>query len=348
MICILSPYGRGEVTTAAIRLADLVLSIGTEVRFVACGRMEKNVHPFWDSRVLTGRGEGVYKAARGCERVIHFLVDPAHVERVKLVAEKAEHILVPSWHDLRPCDVRHLASYGLIVAPTQMAARLLQQECFGGTHPSLTWCRWDAGLPPTRRDGVVADKVIRACFYCDASAIDFCGPLVLHVAHELLSLLGRLEITLLSTKSWSKQDRQEMKRFMTRWPGRLKHKRVGNTIEQAKDFHAHDWVVFPGVRGDFGINVVRALACGAPCVVYDVEPFSELISDDRNGVLVPCEVRVTAMKAPLAVPSADKLIAGCARAFADTQLLIAMQQRDWMIKEHQGAFNEAWLRAIGY
>ena len=58
MIAILAPYGRNEVTLAAIRLAELVVGLGREVRLVACGGYEKSVHPLWDERVVAGRMSG--------------------------------------------------------------------------------------------------------------------------------------------------------------------------------------------------------------------------------------------------------------------------------------------------
>lgn len=344
MIGVLSPYGRNEVTAAAIRVADLAVSLGIDVRLIACGPREQNVHPYWDSRVLSGRGTRLYHAAKGCGQFIHFDADRRLFDATKLVAERAGQVLVLCWHDGRAYTLGALGRYDTVVCPTKQLHDVLRHEPGPAVTGRLTWCRWDAGLAPVRRHGTVSDGVVRAAFQCDSAAIDYCGPLVIQLAAELLSLVPDLSITMLSSKSWGRKDRQAIKKATARWPGRLEARGAGNLAERVTALHAHDWAVTPSVLADFGMGCARALACGVPCVAHDVGPFNEFVVDRHNGHLVPCEVRAGANGAPIAVPNYATWVDVCHRAFRSASPLLALQRKDWCAPG--AAFDEFWGRLL--
>ena len=345
MISILAPYGRNEVTSAAIRLADLAVALGRDVRLVACGVREKTVHPTWDGKVRSGQREGIYKATHKAEVVVHFGCQPQWLEKATLVAEKrAKQVLVPSWHSLGPKDRTLMAKYDQIVCPSKTFRKLVQAELFEGAKvgkEQLTHVRWDSGLPPIRREGTVVEGRIRACLYADSASIDFCGPMVVQLAQELLHSYPRLDVTVLSIKSWSRHDKTDLKAAQAKWEKRLSVRRAVTHADLNREFHAHDWVVLPSVRADFGMPASRALACGAAVVCHDVPPFSEIVTG-WSGLLVPCEVRTNAVKAPIAVPNIGSWLSTCARAFSDTRCLFNLQTRDWQLAEAQARFNLEW------
>src|ERR1019366_2785661 len=104
MIGIVTPYGRIETTTVALRLADLALSLGIDVRLIATQHKETQIHPFWDHRVRSSRGDGLYRAIQGCTQVVHLELNKSIVAQVNLVAANATQILVPRWHSLQRSD----------------------------------------------------------------------------------------------------------------------------------------------------------------------------------------------------------------------------------------------------
>jgi len=349
MIVILAPYGRNEVTSAAIRLADLAMALGRDVRLVACGVHEKTVHPSWDDKVKSGLREGIYKACLKARHVVHFESNPAWYEKASFVSvtkgQDAKHILVPNWHGMGPKDRFLVTKYDQIVCPSRLCKRVLHAEVFQGDKSidkdKLTWAMWDAGIPAVRREGTVENERIKACVYCDSSAIDFCGPMVVQMCGELLLAHPKLDLTVLASKSWSRHDRRDLKTAQVKWAKRLNVSRVSGLCDLAMEFHKHDWVVLPGVRSDFGLAAAKALACGAAVICHDVEPFSEVVSKER-GLLVPCEIRNGQGRAPMAVPSMGDWLETCAKAFTDTKLLFKLQTRDWQLSEQQAAFNLAW------
>jgi glycosyltransferase involved in cell wall biosynthesis len=348
MIGIVTQYGRNETTTAALRLADLALSLGLDVRLVATSLKESHIHPFWDHRVRSSRGDGIYRAIHGCTHVVHFEVDRVVMAQVNLVAEKAVQILVPRWHSLHHSDVALVKEFDYVVCPGKTCDQIIQRELFKNCDaPNLLWGKWDSGIVSVRREGTVQDAKIRVCFFCDASAIDFCATMLFHVINELLTTIPRLEITVLSTKTWPRRERREMRRSHARWGARLVWKPVGHLIEQAQEFHDHDWIVLPSIRADFGINVSRILACGAPVIAYNVEPFSELIAHKSNGLLIPCEIGTGALTAPYAIPCASAMLRTCQGAFSNNHALFSIQQKNWNLTEMHKAVTRLWANLWG-
>lgn len=348
MIVILAPYGRNEVTSAAIRLADLAMAFGQDVRLVACGVHEKKVHPAWDDKVRSGLREGIYKTALKAKHVVHFECHPAWFEKASLVSvtkgNTAKHILVPNWHGLGPKDRYWISKYDQVVCPSRLCKKIIHADVFQGDKmdkDQLTWTLWDAGIPAVQREGTVESERLKACVYCDASAIDFCGPMVIQMCSELLTSFPKLDVTLLATKSWSRRDRHDLKQAQARWSKRLRVKKTTGLCDVGTEFHSHDWVVFPGVRSDFGLVAAQALACGAAVVCHDVEPFCEVVTRDK-GLLVPCEIRSGPVRAPVAVPALGDWLDTCAKAFSDTKTLFNLQTRDWKLGEQQASFNLVW------
>lgn len=352
MITILAPYGRNEVTSAAIRLAELVVGLGQEARLMACGVYERAVHPFWDERVVSGRKkDAVAKAASRSTAVVHFQCHQAWLESATLAdtkARRARQILVPNWHGMSGREASLIPRFDAVVCPTRACKEVIRAEVFQGDkvgRDRLTFCRWDAGIPPVRREGTVEAGKLKAAVYCDAAAIDFCGPMVIQLAQELLAMFPKLDLSVVHLKSWSRRDKADLKRGQQRWDRRLRVHKLTNLFDLSKEFHAHDWAILPSVRADFGFSAARALACGTPVVCHDVEPFSELVSKD-SGVLVPCEVRTGAARAPMAVPNLGRWAEACETALKDTRKLFGLQTKDWRLAELQAVFNNTWLHAL--
>ena len=159
---IFTPYRRGEVTAAAVRLADFALLQSYKVKIMVDGPAERGVHPYWDTRITSVNGAGIYRWAQGCSHLIWFSPNRRWLEMTKVVADKAQHIQVISWHNLRPDQLKASWDGDLIVCPSQLVKeRFLEVSANLGVPAKVKWCCWDSGLNPIQKakDLVENDKV---------------------------------------------------------------------------------------------------------------------------------------------------------------------------------------------
>lgn len=354
MIGIIAPYGRNEVTGAACRLADLAVACGVEVRFVASRIHERNIHPYWDTKVLTGQNWNVQNHAPDCDTVVHFNCEEARLIGVTTVKKHtAKHVLVPSWHAMNEGDMFYAGRYDQIVCPSKAGFEAFRAKLHRGKQvrpEKLTWCRWEPGLTRVIRK-LQSPLMPRVCVLCDHTAIDYAGRSVLRLVDELLTLDAGLRLSLVSLKSWAKTERREIARLERYWlslgnPERFSHHR-GTPLTLNAMFNYHDWVIIPSTFADFGLYATQAVACGAAVIAPDITPYDEVLAGGAHGVLVPGQVVRGRFDAPIHVFDVGVWFDACKRAIYDSALLNRTRTADWPIADWHRAFDTHWQKVWG-
>lgn len=352
MIGIIAPYGRNEVTGAACRLADLAVASGVDVRFVASGVHEQNIHPYWDTKVLSGRNWSASKHAPTCDTVVHFNCTEALLNGITTPkGHTAKHVLVPSWHGMNSDDVYQARRYDQVVCPSKAgyeAFKTLLHHDKPVAAEKLTWCRWEPGLTRVVRKVNQPTGKLRVCVLCDHTAIDYAGRGVLRLIDELLMLDRSIHITLLSLKSWAKAERKEIRRIAGYWqvvgPSiRFTHARV-NPMTLCQAFNSHDWVVIPSTFADFGLYATQAVACGAAVIAPDIAPFDEVLGSGTHGALVPGQIVQGRFGSAMHVFDVATWYETCKRALRDPSLLYKARTAEWPIADWHRAFDTHWNR----
>lgn len=349
MIVIYTPYGRGETTAAAIRLAELAVAAALPTRLVSVGPHEDTVHPFWDSRVVCGRNDGIQTAAKGATICIWFVYGEYLRRTAAGVAPKAAHVYVPPWHSQPKPSYDGMPPYEQIVCPSKH-----QQEAFisrvvpanqGHTH--VTWARWDAGFPAVKHDGRSRDGKIRVLAHCDVGTIDECPAVAIRIMEGLLEACDHVEITCWSSKAWARRERRKLAEMRADRPDRFWLIHGGDLQAQLTHMHSHDWFLYPAVRTDFAMQPVRAMHCGLPVIAWDIPPISEHVRTDYSGVIVPCEISANWSNAPTAAASASKFIATVEPYLNNVSALLDMQRSEWALRARSEAFQSFWLELFG-
>lgn len=353
MLAVYTPYGRNEVTAAALRLAEAALEAGLDVRLVATGPHEPGVHPFWDSRVWSARNRAAATLADGVDQAVWFCCHPPLLDLLAATVRRRRAVsntLVPSGHSLCRGDAVTLRRFDRIVAPSRRCYRQIRDGVFGGRPPPemlFTWSRWDSGLPHTPHDGPVGTLGRRLLLHCDSASVDECPGVVLHLVGRLLAAHADAALTVLHARSWCRKDRARIRDLVSRHGHRLTFLPQRDFQDQAALFQQHDWLLLPGVRSDFGLTAVRGLSCGLPVICHDVEPFSEQVRDGVNGALVPCEVVEDWLGMPSALANAGNFEARCRDALLDPEVLYEFQGRDWQLGQCRKSFMSFWLNLFG-
>jgi hypothetical protein len=345
VIGLVTPYDNSETSHAAIRLAEAIMAAGAEVKILVLGKAA-HLHPYWDTRLCSSSLDGHYPGVEKCTAFVHFQISPA-VAR-KLLDHDAQHILMLPWHALREQDLPFLLCYNQLVSPSGiLSSRLLQIPDLSVILGEIEDIRFDAGIPVTVRIGPIVTGCVKALFVADSGVIDFCGPGVLYAINELLSDLPWLQVTLLSSKSWSEQERRRIKMLHREFGPRFLHHRQGGILETTHKFRMHDWVVLPSARATFGIAAMRALQCGTPVIAYNIAPFDGVIRDHENGVLVDCASRQNKFGAVTAVSSGYGLLSMCQSAFGAPDLMTKLRSKPWNTNQTKDDFNTFWIRMLG-
>lgn len=342
MIAIVVPYRSGEPAKAAVRLANLIEAKGDDAVIVSpVPPRRAKIHGAWDNRVLAiGKTKGKATAALAKARTtVHFGTLPT----VALPPDRC--VLVPTIYPgtARPCRDAFKA-YRVIVAGSRGQATALGDLYSDAQKRSglLAECPWSTDVAPLARSRELTDGKLQAVVYCDVATVDYCAAFVQQLVDDLLASYEPLGVTLVSEKSWSRQERDQIRRRLRDYPGRFLSRRLGVEGDWRSVFRACDWAVFPGVCGLFGLAASTAIACGAPVIANDVSPFSDQVTHGVNGLLVACDVRSHGLHSPLAVPHAGHWADVCREAFTSTQTLYAIQSKPWKTDQRQKAFDAFW------
>lgn len=346
MIGILAPYDRSEATMAAVRIANLAIAHGVEVRYVAVGRREPKLHAFWDRHVRSSRDDGVYIATRGCRTLVHFQTSPSLRKQTELVAPDAKHVLVPAWHQLRLEDAALVADHHAVICGSHAHCTSLKDAIFQGVENKIvSWIKYDSGIPAVKRDSAVEYNKVRVCLHANRSVIDVCGPLWLRVITDLFDALPRLDITLLANKSWSAQDRKVIREIERKYPKRFVHKRQTDLDGLNQEFLTHDWALIPWTQACTALVAARALSCGAPVIALDIPPWSEMLNK-RQGVLLPCDLQMSRFNAPTAVPDFNQIREALLQTLSCPNLLPRLRSENWFLDRRTEQFTKFWTKVL--
>jgi glycosyltransferase involved in cell wall biosynthesis len=348
MIGICAPYKRCEATTAALRLADFAVSRSLGVKFLGIGLREQGIHRAWDSRISTAKGEGVYHWARGCKYLVWFDHQPALLKQAKLVAEKATHCLVPLWHRLSKFSLDDFDFYSRVVCPLKSTYKQFVAQGLSNSAPKrLVWCGWDAGLEPVQRGRLVAEGQIHFYVPMDSYAMDEVGLHTLCVLDDLLKAYPHLHVRLDCAKSWPRLARRTVQQYVATWAPRLHCSYHTSLLTQVTYFHNADWTFLPAVRGDIGMTALRSQACHVPVVAYDISPFSDVVRNCKDGLLMACDTSSNWLGAPIAIPSLAHALESLGLAAEDEHCLHECRKVPWQAAKRMAGFTAFWSKEFG-
>jgi hypothetical protein len=330
MIGILTPYGRNEVTAAALALADVIHGRGEEVRLASAGGQEEGIHPHWDTPSPAAPG---WDSA--CDAVICFGGIPHY---------KTSTILVPGWEYLPGAN---MLTDVQIVCPN--AFYYASFKAAGA--PLLHLCPWGSGIgQPTTRTGPARKGRTYVLFWCNNTIIDTASGIVIETITELLRRLPEVSITVASTRTWPRRSRAAWNKLLNRYPLRLECIPLGGHVEQLRALYAADWIVVPSLADAFGMAALRALATGAPVIAYAGAPYSSIIKPGENGFLAAASLPYNSTL-PTIVPEPGSLLKTCLAAFtspAPRHKLGGWGQlkSDWSMEENDRQFASFWVELL--
>ncbi len=346
MLVILTPYRCCEETAAALRIAELAESLDVPVRIVTFDRQRPRVHPDWDNRVFTGRGDGLYRQATGCSVVVDFINDSKLTESVRLVAEHARMISCPVWRKLTQTSLNCVRrAHGVVCGSRAFQKYLSSQEI-----EVARFCRFHHRPRYNQRDGQISPENLRVAIWADAALLTSASvPFFEVTIRDFLNQIDDLILTLLCPKSMAKSLRNCTAKLTREFGSRWRMQPVGGLAGLPSELASHDWLMCPGGSSDFGWPASLALASGTPVVGVDAPGLSEFVVDGKNGYLLPAVA--VPPKGWAGAPAVERdpswFTTACIRLFGtDRGDLLEMQQADWKLAAKADSFDAFWRTGL--
>lgn len=303
MIAIVAPYDRSDTTLAAIRVAELALSLGYDVTWFSPEPVRAGVDDRWDTRVRRAPHDVRTRPLAGLSKLdcaIHFSHNPTMRAAFDAVRDGVKQILVLPWK-AHPQNFAVVADYDMIVSPTksgsdEISAKIKRLDVAAGRLSYVSW----AGKPhtPIRR----AKPVRRLCVAFDREAMDSTFGMWAVVLDEALAKYHHTSAIVYTPGALSKGDARRAKALTGVYGNRLLFAKGGGRACWQPAFAAADCVVLPSLSAEFGSVASLARDCGTPVMCHDFEPLAGHPSD----LLVPCSTRCRGSGAPMAVPDFGK------------------------------------------
>lgn len=352
MISVIAPYDLSDVTLAALQVANSVIELGEDVCFLSTtGVPDYEIDTSWDAKVRSGtNSETAYAVLRKSKTCI-FFGHSSLKARTDLVAANATKILVPTWHQFTPTTLPLIASYDIVVCPSQIVAKAISTEVFDGgvpqKNPRFLRFPFDGAVTrQNRKPGLLNPTFISATFLADQYVIDFCPSLLLESIRELLSSIDDLRITLVSYKAWRDCDKKRIKQLSKEYPIGFSFFRKPSQLKLEYTFSQSDWVVLPAPRANFSTVACASLACGAPVICYDISPLSSVVINGQTGILIPCEINSGLLGAPTALFDLGQFQKTLLQVLPDTESLFQIQSNDWYTQKTSDQVKSFWKRIL--
>ncbi len=309
-----APYARTETTIAATQFADWLVRMGVDVQFLACGKVGKNVHPFWDKKANAISFNSICSWAIESTHLCWFLPDEHAFFNAQLVCprnkkRRTKHFFLPGanhWNAsslffAKRMDATILLNDELSKWATGKVTKLSSRLKFASSNlvsPSIPFST-KAGF---HEKGFVSVAVVLSkTMHADK------GPSMLNAIERALTERPNLKITLVLEHSFSRQFRQAFKRLVATHIDRVQIVDRPNYNELAAICWQHDWVFIGATRFNYGSLLTAAAASNSPVACLDLMPAKSLLDVQQGAELIPCK-KATKRK-PVADFNEDEIVA---------------------------------------
>lgn len=335
-----APYTWGETTSMAITVAEMAVRLGLRISFLPTNVHNGPVHSRWDKYILS-RHDDFRIWSHDCSHVVWF-----DVHRCKLLEAKSrgtKHILVLLWHRLQPGDVQSLPLFDHVICPHARAAEAMAEVI----PANYVVAPWDPGNPlvvdtPPRYGGN------RLLVVLDSYSAVTAGHFLLHTIHTMLDALPELSVTLWHEKRWTNAGHKAYEELIEQYGSqRLYVLRKATDVQRAQAYATHDWVFYPAVRDNASLPLLEGLYAGRPGIAFGSLPQTEVIKQQYNGMLIPCENEETQFGAYTAQVNRHLLGDELYKILADKQLYTTLSSdSDWSpeLTARRLNFQRVWRR----
>ena len=334
-------YHQHEVTHAALHLADLAVNTGIAVTLRACDVCLREVTPHWDARVKRGRPADFWDWANKCNKVLW--MQPPHVQDVVMAqAAGIQAWIFVAWEDLRAEDIETLMHADKVVCPYACVANALIKQ---NTDMARVDMPWDVPIPLSpRRQTAARRTLLFPLFDSQPQRVD---GTIFYLMHDVLMSVPDICIRIGMGRGWSQTARRALKALQKQHGERITVVRNPRYLQRVALYAGADLTVWASKYESLGLVGLSSLAVGTPVVCWDIEPHAEYISNKRNGLLVPCELKDNWLGVPEVEPDYAVFKQYLLDLLHDEVLLGTIQQSAHVgMAERRERFMQGWRNLL--
>jgi len=314
------PYQRCDATFIAIQPAKVAQEMGFDVEIMSRDRPASVLLSGWDRLVLRNSKlsyEDWIKTGLGCL----LYTEPSVMEEITSAsAIGVKPYCLVCWNSITEAESKLMSSFTRLICPSRCVKELLVDKL---KLSNAVACPWDPGVPITQdlRD-VAEDNVavlwpiengrsslgfldtfelfLRRCPFVWATVIyysDLSSAVVKDLRRLALSQSGRVE--LIKNPSWDKQ--------------------------QILYGH-HDLTIWPTLTENVGLVGLCSIYMGTPVIAFDHPLVGEIVSDGKNGILVPCNLSYNWLEVPCVDPDYSLFGDYLVQVVSDVELLTRLRR----------------------
>lgn len=290
MILIVAPYEKSETSLAAIQLARLGLSFGSDVLYATPDRQLRSVDSFWDKRVVRLQNMRLPWYVRKAKKVVWFTGGTYLRYMIDAMSDQPTHVYVTPYSRMSFSEWEAAFSSDVVVGtplPKDKQVDIENHIQIRPTWKRRAWLHWPSDLSPGTSDWEIKGRRPRILLYCDKSTFQSLS----YLRATVIELWGKLgsshQITLVSFKPWSHYLRR------LDLPTWVLHSLTFETMPQLRSLAVQlsqtDCLAIMSLHADFGIVASQAISLGVPVVAPKVAPFCDIVKSGVTGRLVCCD-----------------------------------------------------------
>jgi len=317
MIGFVVDYRRSDELWQLLSLAKLLEKTGHDVQIMPTGRTHR-VHQQLDARLTRTRNYGEW--VKRCSWVVFSDLPP--VEYVAVAREAgARTALLARWAAVGAKDMNHLGELDAVLCSSKC---VYQHFADRQGMPAVVHMPLDLGMPVIHNENGVDPDRIALLWYLDGSQPFMQDRSFMNIA-RLIIKDPRVYITVLYGNQLPPDYLNELLKLQLEADGRLELMRDLPWEKQFLVMAAHDLVLWPAVVENTGVVGMLSATSGTPCLAYDYPVVADVVKDEVNGILLPCELKFSELGVPVVVKRDDFFTDSVKRLLDSTGLLQHMR-----------------------
>jgi len=287
-------YVRHDSTYAALKTAETLRDQGYYITFFdkTYKSTKAKLHAYWDDFILSSKEVEFEDWLDDCDTVIWFAY-PTGKEAKLLKKEKIPNVCVATWDSVDEEVISNIKPCDKIVCPSKSQATYFSEYW---RLKNISYLPLSCNIPLTHNSRIIQDtvKMVVACPGYQIKRIDHSK--LFETLYEAMESFPKLNIDFLFSNKVANQIKINVNKFEKTFDAGNKLTCVDDPTGWSEGpliYSLCDVVLWPVQLESFGYVGLEALSMGTPVIAYNFLPMSEIIHDQVNGFLIPCEKKET-------------------------------------------------------